>query len=107
MTLTAAILAILIMATLVQFLVDIVKNILPAKVLAFAKPPLIAAIIGISLAVIFQVDLFTVLGFGTQYALASWIFTGLILSAGSSAVHELIAKLRDTRSDITPDEKNE
>ena len=99
MTLTAAIIAILVMATLVQYLTDIVKTILPTKVLTFAKPPLIAALIGIALAVLFQVDLFAALGFGTQYALASWIFTGLILSSGSTAVHELIAKLRDSRGD--------
>jgi hypothetical protein len=99
MTLTAAMIAIIIMATLTQYLTDIVKNLIPAPGLIILKPPLIAAVIGIVIAVIFQVDLFAVLGFATHYALASWIFTGLILSSGSSAIHELISKLRDSRTD--------
>jgi len=93
-----ALLTIIIFATLVQFLTDIVKGLLPEVVLRVLKPPLIAAVLGVSLAMIFQVDIFAALGFTTPYALAAWIFTGLILSAGSSAVHELIAKLRESRS---------
>lgn len=100
MTLAAALLAIIMMAILVQFLVDQVKKILPTVVMKYLQPPLIAAIIGIAIAIFYQIDLFEALGFGTQYALASWIFTGLILSSGSTAVHELIAKLRESRGGI-------
>lgn len=100
MTITAALLAIIIMATLIQFLTDVVKGILPNAVIRFVPVPLIAALIGVALAVIFQIDLFLTLGFGTQYAMASWVFTGLILSSGSSAVHELLSKLRASRGDL-------
>ena len=99
MELTAALLAIIIMATLIQFLTDIVKGLIPEKGLAIIKPPLIAAVLGVVIAILFQVNLFEVLGFSTHYAMAAWVITGLMLSAGSSAVHELIAKLRDSRSD--------
>ena len=96
-TITSALVAILMMATLIQFLTDISKNLLPAMAVKFFNPPLIAAMYGIILAVIFKLDLFLILGFETPYAMASWVLTGLILSSGSSAVHELIAKLRDSR----------
>lgn len=99
MTITAALITILMMATLVQFLTDIFKGILPPGALNVFKPQLIAAMFGVALAVIFKIDIFLVLGFETPYAMASWVFTGLILSAGSSAIHELIAKLRDSRTD--------
>jgi len=99
MELTATLLAIIVMATLIQFLTDIVKNLIPEKGLVYIKPPLIAAVIGVIIAILFQVNLFEALGFTTHYAMAAWVFTGLILSAGSSAVHELIAKFRDSRSE--------
>jgi hypothetical protein len=95
----AAIILVFLLATLVQYIVDIFKKAIPvAAVGAVALAPIYSLIVGVTLAVIFQVDIMAALGFTTPYALAGWIITGLILSGGSSAVHELIAKLRESRT---------
>lgn len=98
MELTAALLAVILLATLVQYLVDIVKGIIPAESIGSVKlPPIYAAIIGIALAVLTKTDILAALGYQIEYALAGWIITGLVVSGGSAAVHELISKLRESR----------
>ena len=53
MEFTIALLAVILLATLVQYLVDIVKGIIPAESIGSLKlPPIYAAIIGIALTVL-------------------------------------------------------
>jgi hypothetical protein len=95
----ASIILVFLLATLVQYIVDILKNAIPATAIGkVTLAPIYSLIVGIALAIIFQVDIMAALGFATQYAIAGWIITGLIVSGGSSAVHELIAKLRESRT---------
>lgn len=96
---TASIIMVIMLAIVVQYIVDIIKNIIPSSGVGSIKlPPIYSLIVGVVMAVLFQVDLMATLGFTTSYALAGWIITGLIISGGSSAVHELIAKLRESRT---------
>ena len=103
MELTAIILVFL-LATVVQYIVDIIKGAIPLTAIGQVKlAPIYSLIVGVALAIIFQVDLMAAVGFATPYALAGWIITGLVVSGGSSAVHELIAKLRESRSSSQDD----
>lgn len=100
MEIITALVSVLILATLVQFLVDIVKGWLPEVVIRYFTPPLIAAVFGITIALVFNLDLFAQAGYAAEIPIISNILTGIILSAGSTAIHELIAKLRSSRADL-------
>lgn len=82
---------------MVQFITEIVKGWLPAKVLKYIRPPIIAAVFGVLVALVFNIDAFSIAGYSSTVPYVGCILTGIILSAGSVAIHELIAKIRDTR----------
>lgn len=92
-----ALFSVLVLATMVQFIVEIVKGWLPAKVSKYITPQILAAIFGIAVALVFSIDVFALAGYQTAVPYVGCILTGIILSAGSSAMHELIAKIRDSR----------
>lgn len=101
MEVATVLLSILIMATIVQFLVDVVKNAIPIIQIGPVKlTPLYAIAIGIALAVVFKIDMFAQLGFKTDQVMIAQVFTGLAISAGSGPVHELVSKLRESRSSV-------
>ena len=88
-----------VLAMLVEFVVDVIKKIIPIKTLGQVEvPPLISVIIGILVAWLVKADIFVALGFQPQYEVASWVITGVIISAGSKTVHELVSKLRESRA---------
>lgn len=100
MEIAGTIILILIAAMVVQFAVQVIKTWLPLSVVAVLTPQLQAAVLGVAIAVLYRLDIMAALGFQTQYALASWILTGLIISAGSEPLHELIARIRAGRLDL-------
>ena len=100
MEIANALVVITLFATLVEFLVNVVKDAIPALVLKFLTPKLLALTIGILLAITFQLDIFAILGFTAQNIWVPMVATGLIISAGSVPVHELIAKLRESRAQL-------
>lgn len=94
----ATVVLVLMLATVVQYLVDIIKKIIPATTIGKVQlPPIYAAVVGVILAVTFRVGLLTAVGFQTPFPVADWIVTGLIISGGSTVVHELVSKLRESR----------
>lgn len=84
-------------AVLIQFCVDRVKEIFGNKVLSIVKAPVWALIFGLLFAVLFRLDLFAMLGLPATVPLVAYLVTGLILSAGSTPIHELVEKLRQAR----------
>lgn len=92
-----ALFSILVLATMVQFITEIVKGWLPDVVLKYIRPPIIAAIFGVLVALVFNIDVFALAGYTANVPLVGCILTGIVLSAGSAAIHELIAKIRSTR----------
>ena len=94
-----AILVIIVCAAIVQFIVDRIKDIMPAKVMQYVKPPVWALVVGGVVALLFGLDIFSALGLAARWPIVSQIMTGLMISAGAVPVHELIAKLRELRSD--------
>lgn len=93
---------ILMLAILVEYMTNIVKNLIPETI--YPLPLLISLIIGVGLALTVKVDILQSLGFQPVYEVVGYITTGLIVSGGSTAVHELISKLRASREDIIPEE---
>lgn len=91
---------ILTFATLIQFLVDRVKELVGSRVMNVVKAPIWAAVFGILFALMFSVDFFEMFGYTSQMPVVARVITGLILSAGSTGVHELIAKLRESRDAV-------
>ena len=95
-----AVAIVLVFATLVQFLVDRIKDIVGEKIMGYIKAPVWAALVGVLLAFMFQLDVFAMFGYSAQFPVLSCIITGLILSAGASPIHELIEKIRASRDTI-------
>ena len=94
---TQALTTLLVFAVLIQFCVDRVKEIFGDKVLSIVKAPVWALCFGLLFALVFRLDLFAMLGLPATIQLVAYLVTGLILSAGSTSIHELIEKLRQSR----------
>lgn len=97
--LSNAVTVIVVFAILIQFLVDRVKEIVGDKVMNIVKAPVWAVAFGVLFALMFNIDFFALIGFSSQIPIVAKIITGLILSSGSTGVHELIAKLREGREE--------
>lgn len=96
---TDAVAIIIVFAILIQFCVDRVKEIAGEKVMRYVKAPVWALAFGIVFALVFKIDLFQLMGYPADIPIVAKVFTGLILSSGSTGVHELIAKIRDSRTE--------
>jgi hypothetical protein len=78
-------------------LVDRIKAVIPwTEIGKVQLTPLYALVIGIVVAFVARIDVLLSLGFETVPVIG-YIITGIVVSGGSSAVHELIAKLRESR----------
>jgi len=89
---------IILLSVIVEYLVNVIKPLIPET--DYPIPLVISLVIGIALAVVVKADILTAVGFSPSYLIISYIVTGLIVSGGSTAVHELIAKLRASREDL-------
>ena len=89
-SLSNAVTIIVVFAILIQFLVDRVKELVGDKVMNIVKAPVWAVAFG---------ALFALMGYSSQLPIIAKVITGLILSSGSTGVHELVAKLRESRVD--------
>ena len=92
---------IIFLAVIVEYLTNILKQFIPDSLeTEFPIPLLISLVLGITLGLFVRVDVLSALGFEPVNQTVSYITTGLIASGGSTAVHELIAKLRASREDL-------
>lgn len=98
-SLGSALTIIVIFAILIQFLVDRVKELVGDKVMNIVKAPVWAVAFGVLFALMFNIDFFVLIGYSSQIPIIAKIITGLILSSGSTGVHELVAKLRESREE--------
>lgn len=87
----------LVFAVLIQFLVNRVKTILGKDIIKYLPPDVIAAILGIMFSVVFKIDIFVYLELETSIPLIGYIVSGLIISAGAPAIHELLSSVREQR----------
>lgn len=98
--LSDTVMIIIVFAILIQFLVDRIKEIVGTKVMNIVKAPIWAVILGVLFALMFNIDFFAIMGYHSQIPIIAQVITGLILSSGSIGVHELIAKLRESRKNL-------
>lgn len=84
-------------ATVIQFCVDRVKEIVGEKVMSYVKAPVWALLFGIVFSFLFQLDVFAMFGYEAQVTPVAYILTGFILSAGAAPIHELIEAVRNFR----------
>lgn len=98
-SLSSVVTIIVVFAILIQFLVDRVKELVGDKVMNIVKAPIWAVTFGVLFALMFNIDFFALIGYTSQIPIVAKIITGLILSSGSTGVHELVAKLRESRVD--------
>lgn len=81
-------------AVVVQYLVNIVKDVFSA--LFNISPKLLALAFGEIICATYSVNIFYSIGFvGSNYV--GIFLTGIIISAGSEQLHELFSKLRESR----------
>lgn len=99
-TMTQAILSLLFFALLIQFLVDCIKSIVGTTVMKYVKPPVWSVLLGITIAMVFKLDFFVMFGYISEIPIITIIITGVMISAGAQPLHELLAKLRETRTSV-------
>lgn len=87
----------LVFAVLIQFLVNRIKTILGEKVMSYVPADVIAALLGILFAFMFKIDVFVYFGLTATIPFVGYIISGLIISAGAPAVHELLSNIREQR----------
>lgn len=91
---------VIIFAVLIQFLVDRIKTILGKKVMKHIPADILSVLLGIMFAFMFQIDVFVIFGLYSSVPFVGIIVSGLIVSAGAPAIHELIANIREQRNMI-------
>ncbi|HZK24970.1 MAG TPA: hypothetical protein VFC74_06240 [Oscillospiraceae bacterium] len=91
-------LLIIFLAILVEYIVNIIKPLIPD--VNYPIPLILSLIVGIGLALLVQIDILSALGFEPRNIHIGCVVTGLVVAGGASAVHELFAKLRASRDDI-------
>jgi hypothetical protein len=90
-------LMIIILAVLVEFIIERLKDVLPNSIGKLSLVPYYSLVGGIGIALITKIDILANLGFETL-APVGFMITGIVISGGSRAVHELVAKLQDSRT---------
>lgn len=105
LAITQAVAIILLFAMLIQFCVDVIKEIVGETVMHYIKPPIWSLVLGVVFAFMFKLDFFAMFGYISSIPLASMILTGLIMSAGAVPIHELLSKIRESR--VLEDKNNE
>lgn len=88
----------IVFSILIQFLVDRIKEILGEKIMQHIPTAMIAAGAGILFAFMFGIDVFEAFGLKSNIPIVDMVISGLILSAGAPAIHELIENIREQRN---------
>jgi hypothetical protein len=94
------VLAVLFLAIITEYLTNLIKPLIPKHETEYPITLLISLVLGIILALLLEVDFFAAIGMPSVNDYAAKVFTGIIASGGSTAVHELIQRARTDRYDI-------
>ena len=87
-------------AIIVEFVVGVLTDKLPAVILKYASANILSLALGVVVAFAFRLDVFSVLGMSTTWAWLAWLLTGILLAGGSKLWHELVSKLRESRNGV-------
>jgi len=89
---------IMVLSVIVEVLTNGVKSIFPF--LKGNSSRIIAAVIGITICFYTNIGIFSRLEIGIRYDLIDYIITGIIISRGSNAVHDVISVFNKKNSEI-------
>lgn len=89
--------AFLFAAIIIEFVVGVLKEKLPAVVIKYINPNILSLLFGVAVAFAFGLDIFSALGMATAWLWLAYLLTGILLAGGSKLWHELISKLRESR----------
>lgn len=93
----SAVLLLVIFAVLIQFLVNRLKTILGSQVMKYLPADVLSALLGLVFAIVFKIDIFVYFGLSCNIPIIGYVVSGLIISAGAPAIHELLASIREER----------
>lgn len=99
MAIVGSVVIYLILACIIEFIVERIKNILPEVVLRYITPATWSVVISLVVCFMFSLDLFQLFGLESTWEIPAIVLTAIALSAGSTPLHHLFDKLRNFESE--------
>ena len=96
----SALVLVFLLALLIEKLVERVKDILGVKLPTWVTW-LISVALGVAFCIVFQINIFPLLGFQSDLLLAIWLgqaLTGVIVACGSNFTHDLLDNIQTPKS---------
>lgn len=84
----------LMMAIIIEFIVEVIKKAVPEKSLNYFTPALWSILISLIICFTLRLDFFSVFGIAPRWEWPLIALTGILLSAGSVPVHHLFSLLK-------------
>lgn len=101
-SLTSSFMVIFFLSIITQYVVEQIKNSLPTRVSkklnatddsTWVTGGMLALVVGILVAIFTRADVFSTLGLGSMNLYFDYVITGVLISGGSSLIHDLIQAL--------------
>lgn len=89
--------SILVMAIVVESVVDIIKDVFVNKTVMWQK--IVSIVLGIVVAVGFGVDLFAMFGLTSTIPYLGTVLSGLLMSRGANYINDILAKITSYKND--------
>lgn len=90
----------IVLAIIVEAIVEVVKPLFPEKIIGIQMPVLLGIVFGIVVTLIAGYNVFEPLGFSISSKVLGEVLTGILAGGGSKLAHELVSKLRASRDDL-------
>lgn len=89
--------SILVMAIVVESVVDIIKDVFVNKTVMWQK--IVSIVLGIVVAIGFGVDLFAMFGLTSTIPYLGTVLSGLLMSRGANYINDILAKITSYKND--------
>lgn len=113
-SLTSSFMVIFFLSIITQYVVEQIKNSLPTRVSkklnanddsTWITGGMLALVVGILVAIFTRADVFSTLGLGSMNLYFDYVITGVLISGGSSLIHDLIQALGNPSTSVKVIEK--
>lgn len=89
--------SIIVMAIVVESVVDIIKDVFVNKTVMWQK--IVSIVLGIVVAIGFGVDLFAMFGLTSTIPYLGTVLSGLLMSRGANYINDILAKITSYKND--------
>lgn len=89
--------SILVMAIVVESVVDIIKDVFVNKTVMWQK--IVSIVLGVVVAIGFGVDLFAMFGLTSTIPYLGTVLSGLLMSRGANYINDILAKITSYKND--------